>query len=96
MKKNKSLGDCYEAAGKYIMSHPGENLTLVHAEVMGQGQLEGVTFGHAFVQDEHGNVIDVSNGRNIRMPAALYFALGSIHEINNFFAYDEKATLEKR
>ena len=57
-------GDCYEAAGKYMMDNcmmGGCSLILVHGEVQGQGHLGGVTYGHAWVLDG-GTVIDVSNG----------------------------------
>ena len=75
-------GDCYEAAGNYMMGHSvfpsrNNNLRLVHGEVTGQGSLEGVKYGHAWVEDGN-TVIDTSNGRNIRMPKAAYYALGQI------------------
>ena len=73
-------GDCYEAAGKYMMDNcqfEGCNLTLVHGEVQGQGPLSGVRYGHAWVED--GNmVIDRSNGRDLKMPKAIYYAIGAI------------------
>lgn len=84
-----ALGDCYEAAAKYMMDHGTQwafassadqnpDLVLVHAEVKGQGQIEGLFFGHAWVEDGD-TVIDVSNGRNIRMPKPLYYALGGLY-----------------
>ncbi len=74
-------GNCYEAAGRYMMSHSSKkgSLRLVHGEVTGQGALEGVKYGHAWVEDGN-NVIDVSNGRDIRMPKAIYYALGQIRD----------------
>ncbi|HIL97573.1 MAG TPA: hypothetical protein EYG51_16920 [Pseudomonadales bacterium] len=86
-------GDCYEAAGKYIMdkcqfgSSEDCNLTLVHGEVMGQGPLEGITFGHAWVLSG-GLAIDKSNGRNIELPKQFYYALGGIDNIGNVHEYD--------
>jgi len=87
-------GDCYEAAAHYLLDHvlgmgvkdPNYNLRLVHGEVAGQGPLEGKTFGHAWVEDGE-TVIDQSNGRNIRMPKVLYYALGGISELDNFHIY---------
>ena len=65
-------GDCYEAAGKYIMDEcvftPKDcKLILVHAEVSGQGSLGGVRYGHAFVLDGdiHTVNIDGTNMINI-------------------------------
>jgi hypothetical protein len=101
-------GDCYEAAGKLMMDFhsPGQDseaqmkkygrdpkMTLVHAEVMGQGELAGITFGHAFVIVDtwHGDArtaYDHSNGRNLELPAAFYFMMGKINEIDNYYEYE--------
>jgi hypothetical protein len=91
------LGDCFEANGRYFMdaaAFPGGNKTLhlVHGEVTGQGPLEGVKYGHAWIED--GNmVIDVSNGRTVRMPKATYYALGRIGD--NVHHYDAPAFRRK-
>jgi hypothetical protein len=79
-KKNKG-GDCYEVAGRYVMDNGmfgrGSDLVLVHGEVTGQGRISGVKYGHAWV--EQGDmVIDRSNGRDLRIPKNLYYALGNI------------------
>jgi len=88
-------GDCYEAAGKYMMDKCmfGDDcsLILVHGEVAGQGVLEGVTFGHAWVLDG-GTAIDRSNGRNLQLPQSIYYAVGQIDQISNTHEYTwEKA-----
>ena len=82
------MGDCYEIAGKYIMDNITLNpfLRLVHAEVAGKGPLDGVRFGHAWVLDGD-EVIDKSNGLDVRMPKTLYYALGQIDYINNIHEY---------
>ena len=88
-RRQTATGDCYEAAGKYMLEECLQgcaNLRLVHAEVMGQGPLEGVTYGHAFVVDGV-MVIDRSNGRNIRMPKDLYYFIGRINELDNIHEY---------
>ena len=92
-------GDCYEANGKYFMDHavlPGSDkgMRLVHGEVTGQGSLEGVKYGHAWVEDGN-TVIDVSNGRNTRMPKALYYAIGQIDRNDNTHAYKPKEFRKK-
>jgi hypothetical protein len=106
-RRKKSGGDCYEAAGKYIldlsklfMGNGGkiggdvgaaQGLILVHAEVRGQGPMEGTNFGHAFVLDsETDMVIDKSNGRNLRIPKILYYQIANILEIDNFHEYTPK------
>lgn len=83
-------GDCYEAAGRYLfercLSDPDCGILLVHGEVAGQGPLEGVTFGHAWVLGGD-TVIDLSNGRNLSLPRAVYYALGSIDRLDNLHTY---------
>jgi hypothetical protein len=110
-KKNAATGDCYDAAAKYILGlsrlHMGiggkaagevaaaEGLILVHAEVMGQGPMEGVQFGHGFVVDTKRDVvIDKSNGRNIQLPRALYYAIAQIEEIGNYHEYTPQEMME--
>jgi len=99
--KAQALGDCYEAAFKFIMDEcmlKPENekrYILVHAEVMGQGPLEGTTFGHAFVVKDSAVVVDRSNGRNLEMPAFLYYGIGQIQDIGNEHQYTWPEAREK-
>ena len=92
-KKQNKHGDCYEAAGKFMMHKcmlDPDNMryTLVHAEVAGQGPLEGLTYGHGFVVDtEAHTAIDKSNGRNLELPKDVYYMLGRIDQINNTHEY---------
>ena len=46
-----SLGDCYEVHGRFMLDNfrDADEYILVHAEVMGQGQLAGVPYGHCFL-----------------------------------------------
>jgi len=86
-----SGGDCYEANGRYFMDKsvfPGKDkkLRLVHGEVCGSGPLEGVSYGHAWIEDGS-TVIDVSNGRNLRLPKAVYYKIGCIDQIGNTKSY---------
>ena len=80
-------GDCFESALKELMgSNPFgkdhmDNMTLVHAVVTGQGEIEGVKHGHAW--NEIGDVvIDKSNGRNIVMRKEDYYKAGNINPNN--------------
>lgn len=94
MTEQRQSGDCYEAAIHYLLDHvlgagvknPSQDLRLVHGEVAGQGPLEGVTYGHAWIEDGD-MVIDCSNGRDIRMPKILYYTLGHIAELDNIHVY---------
>lgn len=88
-------GDCYEANGKLFMNRAvirGEDLLLVHGEVTGQGPIEGVKYGHCWIEDG-GMVIDVSNGRDVRMPKVAYYALGRVGR--NVHKYTAKDFQEK-
>jgi len=78
-----NLGDCYEVHGRFMMNNFSEadEYTLVHAEVMGQGQLAGVPYGHCFlIHKATDTVHDRSNGRDIKMPRAIYYLLGKIDQ----------------
>jgi hypothetical protein len=77
-----ATGDCYEAGGRYMMEKCSFgkddcSFVLVHGEVTGQGQLEGVKYGHCWIESGE-TVIDKSNGRDIEMPKMMYYMLGKI------------------
>lgn len=78
-----SLGNCYEVHGRFMMDNfreAGEYI-LVHAEVMGQGQLAGVPYGHCFlIHKATDTVHDLSNGRDLKMPRVIYYHLGKIDQ----------------
>jgi len=80
----KDKGNCYQAAadfaiGKFFAPHIDfiGKPYIVHAEVKGQGKLEGIRYGHAWVEDDE-NVYDHSNGREIKLPKQIYYLLGDI------------------
>jgi hypothetical protein len=82
-------GDCYRANGnEFFNSFGGPNVFLVHGEVVGQGPLEGVHYGHCWIEDGE-DVIDVSNGRNIRIPKDLYYTIGRIGKNVHRYTMDE-------
>ena len=87
----KANGDCYEAAGRFMMDQctfgSSCDLRLVHGEVMGQGPVEGITFGHAWILDDRGMVIDKSNGRDVMLPESIYYKAGQIDSIDNVIEY---------
>lgn len=102
-RKAQETGDCYEAAFQHMMSdamrsgigNMATDLKLVHAEVAGQGPLDGIRYGHAFVLDGN-TVIDKSNGRNLVMPASKYFMLGDIKKApSKYFEYSWKEVQKK-
>jgi len=92
--KSTGTGDCYEAAGRYMMDHGAgdKGLVLVHGEVTGQGPIEGLKFGHSWLEKD-GMVIDKSNGRDLHLSVELYYRLGKIGD--NVHKYDYKQFVEK-
>ena len=87
------LGDCYVAAGRYMMDNGGmsSNIVLVHGEVSGQGPLKGVRFGHAWIEIG-GNVLEVANGRHMTLPKEVYYVIGNVDKTHK---YGYKEFLEK-
>jgi len=94
---SEALGDCYEAATRYMLDSghlgdPDSPLRIVHGEVAGQGPMKGKTFGHAWVEfhdpdNKEPMVIDPSNGGDLHLPKSMYYQLGKINELNNFHSY---------
>jgi len=83
--KEHRNGNCYEAAACFMIARemlekPSDRkLVLVHGEVCGQGPLEGLIFGHAWVENGE-TVIDMANGKHLRMHVRAYYALGKIKQ----------------
>lgn len=75
-KKNKG-GDCFQVAANLATDFGSENLVLVHGIVTGQGPIEGIQYSHAWVEDGD-QVIDKSNGRDIKLDKHLYYFVGRI------------------
>ena len=105
--KIKAKGDCYVAAGDivmdYLISQRGFGAFnsefqfhgtpyLVHAEVAGQGHLEGIRYGHAWIEDDQ-LVYDYSNGRKIVFPKQLYYSIGDV-DVDDPMKY-QKYTFEE-
>ena len=95
---HEGQGDCYEVAGNLMFDmaiqreeHPKFNIRkLVHAKVVGQGPIVGLEYGHAWIE-EGDTVIDQSNGRDIKIPKAAYYALGQIQDKpGKLYRYDFK------
>lgn len=85
--KIQAKGNCYQAAGdlfmhstmmlgKKKMDYVGKPY-LVHAEVAGKGPLDGIRFGHAWVEDDE-FVYDFSNKIERVVPKDLYYLLGQV------------------
>jgi hypothetical protein len=80
-------GDCYQAAFHWILELDEgaiKHAKVCHGMVHGQGPLEGKKFGHAW--GELGDIVfDQSNGKQLKMRKATYYALGKIDESEVFY-----------
>lgn len=76
-------GKCYENSANYLLEHPGRGLHLCHGIVTGtDGPVKGIQYGHAWIENASGTVvIDVSTAKEMKMPAALYYAVGQIEHV---------------
>jgi hypothetical protein len=84
------MGDCYQAAGRLIMGYIGKG-KLVHGMVNGQGSLDGIRFGHAWVE-VGSKVLDHSNGKKKTIPKKLYYAMGKINPSEcKYYEYKDAA-----
>ena len=94
-KKFRTDGTCYVDAYKYISEN--RNLKLVHGLVTGQGDIEGIRYNHAWIEDGN-TVIDASlkeQGRSTyKFPKDLYYAIGQINP-KTTFRYTYKETVKK-
>lgn len=75
-------------------------LRLVHAEVVGQGRLDGVRYGHAFVLDPEKRMVhERAMGRELVIPQQYYYQLGQIddspeaQEALKYIEYDAEEAL---
>jgi hypothetical protein len=86
-------GDCFEAAVRVMsqLTHEEKKRARIcHGVPMGQGEIEGVRFDHAWVEVEtdmkkpDGSpfylVYDHSNGRELVLPRDLYYEVGQMKE----------------
>jgi len=87
--RTKSCGDCFEVAGRAMITPEVPEMRLVHAYVTGQGPIAGKRFSHAW--NEIGDVVlDYSNGRQVVMRKPQYYELVQIStEPGEYAAYND-------
>jgi phenylpropionate dioxygenase-like ring-hydroxylating dioxygenase large terminal subunit len=90
-----ATGNCYEAGLTTLMRLCSEgdesHYRLVHAEIIGQGPIDDLRHGHAFVVDVVRDVAyDESNGKNVCWPLPVYAAIARMHEVGNWHMYTLK------
>lgn len=87
-----ATGNCYEAAFQTLMrlclEGDKSHYRLVHAEIIGQGPIDGVHHGHAFVVDVVRDLAyDESQRRELCWPLHLYASISRMHEVGNWHIY---------
>lgn len=86
----KTDGDCFYITGQAILDNIYKNPILVHGEVLGQGEVVGIRFAHAWIELD-GKVIDKSNGNNISVDKDLYYRIGDIDDVKGkLYKYTSK------
>jgi len=82
-----SGGSCYKLALEHVLNH--KDATLVHGIVTGQCEIEGVRYGHAWVEFRH-NGLDIVFDPSIdkAFPKDLYYSIGEI-EYTKRYTLDE-------
>jgi len=84
-------GNCYVASLNKFMENP-RKYKLVHGIVTGQGAIEGIQYGHAWV--EYGDkAIDCS--ANVEMPKDVYYLLGNIEYTHEYDGQEVLKMLDK-
>lgn len=78
----KANGDCYEIHMKILMdNHKDQELRLCHGQVTGDGaDVEGVRYGHAWLEHNNFIVFDYSNGTQLTTLKEKYYKKGNIKE----------------
>jgi len=87
-------GTCYQDAMTYMMRHSKrgkDDILLCHGLVVGQGAIEGILYGHAWV--EKGNKV-IDETIPIVIDKRAYYAIGKIKE-KNVFRYTYSDISEK-
>ena len=93
--KKNTAGNCFEVSGRFALNGVTEIYNqkfigipyVVQAEVLGQGSLENIRFGHSWVEDDF-FVYDFSNGLNLIYPKQRYYMVGQvIEEKPTYFKY---------
>lgn len=88
--RHKATGNCYQRAGEYFMDLAmfgrKPDMRLCHGEVSGRGSLEGVRFGHAWVEDGE-KVYD--GGTGDIYPKKLYYSIGKIGDNVHKYNFSE-------
>ncbi len=90
----QGMGNCYQAADTLALRSEQlglKNATVVQAMCVGQGAIEGINFGHSWLEADGPGIrlaYDYSSGNREVMPASLYRALGQATDIHEFSTHE--------
>jgi hypothetical protein len=95
----QGLGNCYHAAVTLAMNARAlglENVSVVQGTLLGQGPLEGVRFGHSWVEaDVPGGttriVLDYSSGNSLVMDRDTYRFLQQARDVHEYGVGDARS-----
>ncbi len=86
-------GNCFENSARFLLNAgAGAGLTLVHAQCVGRGPIEGRKYAHAFLLTEGGIVLDMTSEKVVVVTQGEYYELGQVKEV---VRYDYAAMLKK-
>lgn len=90
-KRKQARGDCYKVSYQLFSKlWRVKGVRLVHGNVVGQGTIKGLVYGHGWVE-LNGYVLDFSNGMYRCIPRDVYYAIGKIQKV---IRYNKKQVRE--
>jgi ribosomal protein S18 acetylase RimI-like enzyme len=96
-------GDCYKVTGVLAINNSDQigdykfigTPYIIHAEVTGQGSINGIKYGHAWIEDDV-YAYDYSNGFKLMAPKVLYHKWGNVKtQPGKFYKYTFREAKEK-
>ena len=95
MEEPKGDGDCYYVALLLVADMSDESGHLLcHGTCTGNGPIEGIEFGHAWV--EYGNVcIDKANGKNGVFEKSVYYEAGTVRDVRRYKPSEVRRMMRK-
>lgn len=96
-------GDCYMVAAQIATAHNAHpTAMLCHGTCTGSGPIEGVAFGHAWVEfrpfdgiDRVVLVIDHSNGNEATFDRQTYYRAGECRDVTRYTPAEARAMLQR-
>lgn len=81
-------GNCYEANGKIMLdlvnSSSDKDWLICHGTVVGRGEIEGISYGHCWLEFNTDVVFDYSNNNKVVIRREAYYDLGKISNVKKY------------